>query len=235
MPEARRLTIEAMLHAEDAGRSRTARICAVGVALLGARSVSIARIRDHLYSPVDASDPLGIFLDERQFGLAEGPTFRAHLLGHPVSAVRLGSRRGRHRWPVFAPIARGNGVYAAFAFPVRIRNAEGGVLTVYRHSAGPMTRIEHGDAVILAGMAEDAIVLERAAGWSTAVSAPRAESELRAAAVLVAGTAACPTIEALVRIRARALATGTPVNEVARRINAGELVLDSIDDTDDTP
>jgi hypothetical protein len=200
------------------------------VDVLGARSVSLARVRHHLYSPIFSSDLLSTLLDEQQFALADGPTFEAHKREVPIFETQLSTRSAARKWPLFAKLARSHEILAAFAFPVMFESRIVGVLSIYRRQGGAMTKVEYGDAEIFASMSAEPLAALSTIEISRLTADERTQivgdqSMLQLAAKKVADDTSCPTIAALVKIRAHAFAVGLPISEVARQITTGELVL----------
>jgi len=84
MVDGRWKLISDKIHAADSTRSVSQRICLVANELLDARSVSLAQVIDHTYSPIAATDDLGTLLDDQQFALGDGPTFKAQNSAAPI-------------------------------------------------------------------------------------------------------------------------------------------------------
>jgi hypothetical protein len=230
MPEARWLLIEARVQSADPSASFVERLCSTAVDVLEARCVSLARVRHHLYSPIFSSDPLSTLLDEQQFAFADGPTFEAHKREVPIFETQLSTRSAVRKWPLFSKLARSHGILAAFAFPVVFESRIVGTLTIYRRQGGAMTQVEYGDARIFASMAAEPLAALSAVETSRltadeSMQTAADQSMLQLAAKNVADDTSCPTIAALVKIRAHAFAVGLPVSEVARQITTGELIL----------
>jgi len=230
MPDARWLVIEERIRSADPSTSFAERLCSTAVEVLSARCVSLARVRNHLYTPIFSSDQLSTLLDEQQFAFADGPVFEAQKREVAIFEPQSNARSATRKWPHFTKLARSRGILAAFAFPVRFENRFVGTLNVYRAEGGAMTAVEYGDAAILGSMAAELLAGLSAVETARLTSDQRKriaaeQSILRAAAESVAADMSCPTLAALVKIRAHAFAVGAPVSEIARRITSGELAL----------
>lgn len=215
----------------DPGLSLSQRICSVALELLGARSVSLALVVSHAYSPIADSDALGTLLDEEQFSLGDGPTFDAQSSPAPIILEDVYAHYAAKRWPVFAKLAQSHEIHGVFAFPLRIGDAYLGVLTAYRPRAGEPTAVEYADGLILSSLATAELIRHLAnAGPESeaAILKPGLydQSALQIAAGMVAESLNIPIVAALVRIRARAFTEGQPVNHIAQLIVARNLTLD---------
>lgn len=93
--------------------------------------VSIVTLGNALSSEtVAASDPQIARIDELQFDLSEGPSWKAVDSGRPVleSAIQ---RDGHDAWPSFAEAIKDHAVGAIFAFPLRIGPLQVGAVELY--------------------------------------------------------------------------------------------------------
>lgn len=206
------------------------RICVVASDLLKAKSVSLALVIDGSYRPIAATDDLGTLLDEEQFALGDGPTFKARNSLAPIILEDVHAHRAAVRWPVFTKLAENHGVHGAFAFPLRIGDAFLGVLTAYRARAGEPSAEQYADGLILASLATAELVSQEAgvgAESGSGIFEPCLydQSALQVAAGMVAESLNISIVAALVRIRARAFADDHPVSKTALQIVERKLVL----------
>lgn len=229
MAEGRSKFITDKIRSADSALTVAHRICLVANELLGAKSISLALVVDHSYSPIAATDSLGSLLDDEQFALGNGPTFEAQESPAPVILADAHSRRAVARWPVFVKLAEKHGVVGAFAFPLRVGYAYLGVLTAYRSRAGELSVEQYTDGLILASLATAELVRREAGIVSETGSIEPGlynQSSLQVAAGMVAESLNIPIVAALARIRARAFAEDQPVSQTARLIVARQLVLE---------
>jgi hypothetical protein len=230
MAEDRWQFIARKIRAADSTLTVGQRICVVASELLNAKSVSLAKVIDYAYSPIAATDDLGTFLDEQQFGLGDGPTFAAQHAPAPIIMEDAHAHKTSLRWPVFTKVAESKRVQGAFAFPLRIGDAYIGVLTAYRADTGQPSGEQYADGLMLASLAT-AELIRREAGVDTEAGLGIFEpglyhqSALQVAAGMVAESLNISIVAALVRIRAQAFTNGQPVTKTAQQIAAGELVL----------
>jgi hypothetical protein len=207
------------------------RICLVANDLLDATCVALAKVIDHAYCPVAATDDLGLLLDDHQFALSDGPTFEAQRSPAPIILEDLHAHRTMARWPIFAELAQKHGIRGAYVFPLRIGDAYLGVLTAYRDRPGELSGTQYADGLILASLATAELVRTEAGVGSEpglGIFDPGFyhQSPLHIAAGMVAEALNISIVAALVLIRARAFANDQPVSKTAQQIVARELVLE---------
>jgi ANTAR domain/GAF domain len=92
-------------------------------------------------------------LAELQQMLGEGPCHDVLAAAAPVLAADLRDQESSRWWPAFAPEARRTGAAAVFAFPLVIGAIRAGAIGLYRNSAGPLSRRQLRDCLLLADTA----------------------------------------------------------------------------------
>jgi hypothetical protein len=128
------------------------------------------------------------------------------------------------------------GAQAVFAFPLRIGAIRIGVLDLYRDRPGLLTDDQHADSLVLANVAAEMILLLQADAPAGTVAAELdAGSDfhpiVHQTSGMVAAQLGVSVRRALLRLRARAFATGRSVHSVARDVVSGRLRFDdAIDD-----
>lgn len=204
--------------------------CAEAVAAWVALSMSDSR--GGLTALVAATDKRSEELEELQSTIGEGP---GHDVVHGQAALLvpdLSSVDATMRWPVFTQVAATAGVRAMFALPVRAGAAGLGVLDLYRFRPGPLTDDELADALSYADAAL-ALTLDLHAGAEAQPerAADRLLSRRRAiihqASGMVSVQLGVSVAEALVRLRAHAFATDSPLADVAAEVVARALRFDT--------
>ncbi|MGW5731460.1 MULTISPECIES: ANTAR domain-containing protein [Streptomyces] len=172
------------------------------------------------------SDDVSARLEDAQFTLGQGPGIDADFteVPHQVADLEAGER-----WPQFAAEARALGVRAVFVWPVRSGAARFGGLTGYRKEPGFLTGPQAADGLRVA----DALTSRLLAWRSGAVVSPNEPgkagavdlhwAEVHQATGVLSCRLGVPMEEALVRLRARAYASGRPLTETAREVLAQEL------------
>jgi len=230
------------LHAAMRGSGLAAAdsLCRACVALLDVDGAAISVV-DHGQSrgTFGSSGELSRRLDDYQFTYGEGPCLDAVRLRAPVLVSDL-SDPVAERWPAFTASLQDAGVEAVFALPVTIAAATVGALDLFRHRAGPLDDRGLEGALAAARLAasplldvEQGLARRAAAGvdvsepgevWDELASLERTEV-YQATGFLIA-QADVTSVEALVRLRARAYSTGQTASEVAWEVLERRLVLD---------
>lgn len=209
----------------------SSRIASVARLLLEACHIGMLVGTGAILTPLDCSDDTGALLDEQQFNLGDGPTLVAIGSAEPVLATSLDHASGRLAWPLFAPVAAGLEVRSALAMPLHAGAARLGVLTAYRTQADGPSAEQYADAVTLAGLATDLLMSDQV-GLDDGEVAPliagglQNQSVVHQAAGMLSEQLGVSIVEALVRLRAHAAATGLPLAVIGRSIVAGELALE---------
>ncbi|WP_158891545.1 GAF and ANTAR domain-containing protein [Amycolatopsis anabasis] len=163
-------------------------------------------------------------LDELGMTVGEGPGREAFESGGPVLVPDLAVGGGR--WPGFTPSALAAGVAAVFSFPLQVGAVRLGVLDLHRTTAGPLSRRELGDALVLAEIATQAVLddLDETSpmdiGWLSDIHVV-----VHQASGIIARQLGLSMEDSLLRIRAHAFAHQESLNEVGRQIVARELRL----------
>jgi hypothetical protein len=210
-------------------------VCADAAHALDANGVGLSVMTtDGIHGMAAASDPVTARIEELQFTFGEGPCIDAFTASRPVLISELGPAALR-RWPVYTPAVTNAGIQAVFAFPLQVGAARLGVLDVFRSRAGPLSRVELGEAftfvdravtTLLDGQERTSAVSEDPNGLDRLDEAFDHGAELFQAQGMVMVQLGVPIAEALVRIRAYAYTEGRPLSEVAADIVARRLRLD---------
>lgn len=189
-----------------------------------------------------SSSALGRQLDEYQFTYGEGPCLDAVARRRVVVAPDLDSP-GEQRWPAFTGAVLGHGVRGVFAVPIMIASSCVGALDLFRVSAGPLRGPHLAGAVLAADLASTALVdLVRATDSDGDRLADQGEDgarddevdlqmrmdriEVYQATGILISQLALSAEDALLRLRAHALATDLTASQVAWAIIHGRIVLD---------
>jgi hypothetical protein len=234
----RRARVEALVAAEPpvrgdphgtAGALR--RLCGAAVKSLPAWGAGLSLMSEAgVRGVAAASDAASERIDELQFSLGEGPCMDAFTTRRPVLEPDL-STGGRARWPMYAAAAEGEGVRAAFAFPLQVGAARLGVLDLYREEPGSLTAEELAQALIFADVAtamlldaqEKARPGDAAAGLDEALEY---RFELYQAQGMVMVQAGISLVEALALLRAYAYSHDRDLADVAREVVTRGLKFD---------
>ncbi len=217
----------AVAFAADIAKSPTPRLCTVCADVLSVSGAGITVMSGGQAGPVCVSNQRVAALEDLQFTMGEGPCRDAYRSGIPVHAPSF-DESVVARWPAFVDVAHGSGISSVFAYPLTIRGARVGVLTLYQDGEGHLTAAQQDDSLAIAGILTETVlslqdaapVGELAAGLEGVVYN---RAQVHQASGMVAVQLGVPVAEALLRIRARAFATDRPIGLVASDIIARRL------------
>ncbi len=180
---------------------------------------------------VCTTDAVSDLVEKLQYALGEGPCIDAYTQDHPVLEPNLAEAKVL-RWPAFTGPAVDAGVRAVFGFPLRVGAVRLGALNLYRDEPGPLTDAEHGDALLMAGIAAQCLLLVQAeAPAGTVASELEAHADFRyivhQASGMVAAQLDVGVGQALLRIRAHAFGNDRALGDVARDVVERRLRFDA--------
>jgi GAF domain-containing protein len=208
-----------------------ARLCEVcaNVALMTGAGIMLMT-GDTQQGSVCSSNEVSALIEELQFTLGEGPCVDAHRDDRPVVEADL-ANPDLPRWLGFAPPAVAAGARAVFGFPMRVGGVRLGALNLYRDRPGPMSDDQYADALVLAGVAAQAVVALQANASPGDLSTALEEGAnfrfvVHQASGMVAVQLGVSVGEALARLRAYAFGNDVLLTEVAEAIVARKLRLD---------
>jgi hypothetical protein len=175
-------------------------------------------------------------LDELQFTYGEGPCLDAVRDGSPLLVSDFNDPT-ELRWPAFAEALLSSGICAVFAFPIAVARDHVGALDLFRRTEGALSAPQLVGGAMVAELAalplldlmtadvdwEDAGQAED--GWGQLASLERVEV-YQATGMLVAALDVGPA-EAVVLLRAHAIANNMTASEVAWDVLERRLSLDS--------
>lgn len=238
MSEQRRRELERLLAAADAQSEPDSRVrvicnrCTTELAVSGTGATVLAHLGDGdgdgqatRRGLVHATNEISAALEDLQLTVGEGPCLDAFTSGGPVLIDDLADTV--ERWPAFTAEARRLGAAAVFSFPLQVGVIRLGSLDCYRDQPGPLGEQALTDALILADLATQAIMVELDGhatddlGW---LADPHAE--IHQASGMAQVQLGLSTEAALLRLRAHAYTSELPLAEVARRVVARELRFD---------
>ena len=178
-----------------------------------------------------STDDVSAAIEELQFGLGEGPCVDAYLHDQPVLEPDLADP-ATPRWLGFTGPAVEAGARAVFGFPLQVGAVRLGALNLYRSRPGPLSDDQHADALVMADVAAQALLVMQA-------SAPpgKLAVELEAgsdfqyvvhqASGMVAAQLEVSVGQALIRLRAYAFGNDRLLTEVANDVVARKLRFDA--------
>jgi len=228
----RRRRILGLLSADGAPALATRRLCDVCAEVTNMSGAGIMLMAGDIpHGSVCTTNEVSALIERLQYDLGEGPCVDAYHDDRPVIEPDLAAP-GVARWMAFRGPAVAAGVRAIFGFPLEVGAARLGALNLYRDRPGPLTDDEHADALVMADMAAEAIlVLQAAAPPGQLADALEAAAEfnyvVHQAAGMVAAQLDTSVVHALIRLRAHAFGNARPLDEVAADVVARTLRFDA--------
>jgi hypothetical protein len=224
----RLLPILAKLTSGSTTEPEPARLCEVcaDVALMTGAGIMLMT-GDTQQGSVCSSNPVSALIEELQYTLGEGPCVDAHRENRPVLESDLADPAVT-RWFAFTPPAVAAGARAVFGFPLQVGGVRLGALNLYRDQPGPMDEDQYANALVLAGVAAQAVLAMQAHASPGALSSELEDGAnfrfvVHQASGMVAAQLGVSVAEALARIRAYAFGNDVLLTDVAEAIVAREL------------
>lgn len=214
--------------------SRLGEVCAEVTATSGAGIMLMSG--DVPRGSLCTTDDVSAVIEQLQYELGEGPCVDAYNQDRPVAEPDL-AHPAEPRWLAFAGPALDAGARAVFGFPLRVGAVRLGALNLYTARAGGLTDDQHADALAVAGVAAESVLLLQAEAPPGRLAA---ELELNAdfqyavhqAAGMVAAQLEVTVAQAQIRLRAYSFGNDRPLHEVAADVVARRLRFDA--DADDS-
>lgn len=209
-------------------------LCEACVDLLHVDGAAISMIdRGFSHGTFGASSESSRRLDEYQFTFGEGPCLDAAAAQLVVLAPDLDSPH-EVRWPVFAGAALEDGIHAVFALPIGIASVSVGALDLFRKRPGPLSADGLAGGLVAAHLASlplldllastNADPVDDEDPWVQLAQLDRLEV-YQATGMLISQLDVDAT-EALMRLRAHAIATSSTASQVAKAIIERRLALE---------
>jgi GAF domain-containing protein len=227
----RRLEILALI-VDPSGALETQRLCDVCAKVTGVTGAGVMLMSGDIpRGSVCTTDAVSALIERLQYDLGEGPCVDAYNLDRPVSEPDL-AHPVTARWLAFTGPAIDSGARAVFGFPLHVGAVRLGALNMYCDAPGPLTDDQHADALLLAGLVAQALMLLQANA-----PAGRLSTELEAnadfqyvvhqASGMVAAQLDTSVGQALIRMRAHAFGNDKTLTDVARAVVARRLRFDA--------
>jgi hypothetical protein len=230
----RRVRILEQLLGNRAGTFDTKRLCEVCAEVTGLSGAGIMLMDgDVSRGSVCTSNAVSALIEELQFGLGQGPCVDAFQQDRPVLEPDLAAPT-TPRWLAFSDPALSAGVRAVFGFPLQVGAVRLGALNLYRDQPGPLTDEQHADALVMAEIAAQAVlVLQANAAPGELAAELEANADFRYVVHQAAGVVAVQLNvavgQALIRLRAYAFGNERTLTEVAQDVVGRRLRFD-VDD-----
>ncbi|MGB3440901.1 MAG: GAF and ANTAR domain-containing protein [Actinophytocola sp.] len=220
--------LSALAHG-DQRVSLPSRLCAACLSALPVSGVGAALMTVDGPSGIvlAATDGQARQLEELQFALGEGPCVEASGGSRAVLEPDLVAT-GTSRWPRFGAAVLAAGVRAVFAFPLRVGAIRVGVLDLYRDVPGMLTAPELAEALAFADAATEVILHLQDDGAGSVLTGPAdGRAEVHQATGMMTIQLGVSLVEALLRLRAHAYASGKSVSAIAADVVSRRLFFDS--------
>lgn len=228
----RRLGIlDRLLRGDEPGFT-TERLCAVCADVTGVTGAGIMLMAgDTPRGSVCSTDAVSALIEQLQYELGEGPCVDAYEEDHPVSEPDLADPASP-RWLAFTAPVVDAGARAVFGFPLQVGAVRLGALNLYNDHPGSLTDVQHSDALLMADVAAQAVLLLQADSPPDTVGA---ELEINAnfqyvvhqASGMVAAQLDVTVGQALIRLRAHAFGNNRSLTDVARDVVDRTLRFDA--------
>jgi hypothetical protein len=231
VPGDRLLRILTQLSAAGGAEPEVARLCEVCADVAGMSGAGIMLMTgDEPQGSVCSSNKVSNLIEELQYTLGEGPCVDAYHQGGPVLEPDLVDPL-TPRWLAFTPPAVDAGAKAVFGFPLQVGSIRLGALNFYRDRAGPLDDEQYADAVVLAGVAAQAVLVMQSQAPPGTLAAELEEGAnfrfvVHQASGMVAVQLGVSVGEALLRLRAYAFANDRLLAEVAEEVVGRRLRFD---------
>jgi hypothetical protein len=240
-----RTELNAAVRGAAPGIPAATELCLACVGLFGVDGVAVSMVHEGASrGTFGSSNAASRRLDEYQFTFGEGPCLDAVATRDAVLAPDLDSSEER-RWPAFTGAVLDEGIHAVFALPITVMSLCVGALDLFRAGPGPLAGEQLAGALIAAELAsaplldimatakdaqglDDDLLSEGEAGWGSLTELDRIE--VYQATGMVMAQLQVDATEALVRLRAHAIATGQTASQVSWAIVERRLVLERDDD-----
>jgi GAF domain-containing protein len=218
------------------GTKRLCQVCAEVTAVSGA-GIMLMMPADVHHGSLCTTNEMSDLIEQLQYALGEGPCMDACRQDGPVLEPDL-ARPGTPRWSAFSPPAIEAGVRAVFGFPLRAGAARLGALNLCRDSPGPLSDNQYADALVMAGIAAQAVLMLQAGAPPEELATALATGAdfhfvVHQACGMVAAQLGVDVGQALERLRAYSFGNDRPLTDVARDVVTRKLRLDKANDEGD--
>lgn len=227
----RRLELLARI-VDPSGGVETQRLCDVCAEVIGVSGAGIMLMSgDIARGSVCTTDEVSSLIEQLQYDLGEGPCVDAYAQDRPVAEPDLADA-AVPRWLAFTGPAVAAGARAVFGFPLQVGAVRLGALNLYCDAPGSLTDEQHADALLMAGIVAQALMLLQAGAPTGAVAAElEAHAEFQyvvhQATGMVAAQLDVTVGQALIRMRAHAFGNNRTLTDVARDVVDRRLRFDA--------
>lgn len=236
-----RAELTAAMSSSAPGIATADELCAACVDLVGVDGAALSMVfRGESTGTFGSSSEASRRLDEYQFTFGEGPCLDAVASREAVLAPNLDSS-GEQRWPLLRGALINDGIRGVFALPIMLTSVCVGALDLFRAAPGPLDDDALAGAKLAAelasaplldlvaeavGLAGDDAAHEKSMEAGPDHLAELDRVEVYQATGMLIHALDVDAAEALVRLRAHAIATGQTASQVARAIVERTLMLE---------
>jgi len=228
----RRERILSRLVGAGAAALETSRLCDVCADVVNVSGAGIMLMSgDVLRGSLCTTNAVSALIEQLQYGLGEGPCVDAYMQDRPVLEPDL-VHPITLRWIAFTQPAVEAGVRAVFGFPLQVGAVRLGALNLYRDRPGSLTDDQHADALVMADIAAQAVLVLQANAPPGRLAAELEKGAdfqyvVHQAAGMVAVQLEISVAQALIRLRAHAFGNDRPLAQVADDVVARRLRFDT--------
>lgn len=235
--ETMRTELNAAMSGATPGLPAAHELCSACVGLFGVDGAAVSMVYEgSSRGTFGSSSEVSRRLDEYQFTFGEGPCLDA-VAGREAVLVPDLDSPSEQRWPVFTGAVLEDGIRGVFALPIMVTSVCVGALDLFRAAPGPLHRDQLAGALLAAELASASLLAVIADGgedagvgedeWDRLAEIDRVE--VYQATGMLISQLDVDAAEAVVRLRAHAVATGQTASEVAWAIIERRLVLERDD------
>ncbi len=230
----RRLAILGRLLDERSGFT-TSRLCQVCADVTGVTGAGIMLMAGDIpRGSVCTTDPVSAVIEQLQHDLGEGPCVDAYHHDRVVLEPDL-AQPATPRWLAFAGPAVDAGARAIFGFPLQVGAVRLGALNLYNDRPGDLTDDQYTDALVMADVAAQAVLLLQAEAPPDSVAVELESNAnfryvVHQASGMVAAQMEITVTQALIRLRGYAFGNDRSLTEVARDVVDRRLRFDAVGD-----
>ncbi len=204
--------------ATPTGLARIEDFCRLGARRIGVNGMAVTFADEFgILEQIFATDVLAGMIADLEFTLEHGPAHDALASSRPVEASDLSAPAAFRRWPLFAPETIGLGVNAVQAFPMATFGSVLGVVSMYRFVSGPLTGVQHRQALAVTELINFALVdpdTRDNIGLGLRMS-------VHQAAGMVMQQTGSTIVDALALLKATAFSENRPIDELADEVIRG--------------
>jgi GAF domain-containing protein len=202
------------------GSEHLCRVCVDVICVTGAGIMLMSG--DIARGSMCSTDAVSALIEDLQYELGEGPCVDAYRLDVPVLEPDLAAP-ATSRWVAFTVPVLDAGVRAVFGFPLRVGAVRLGALNLYNTHVGPLTTEQHADALVMADVAAQTVLVLQADAPPGQLSVELEtgadfQYHVHQAAGMVAVQLEVTVAQALIRLRAHAFGNDRHLGDVARDV-----------------